>query len=62
MITSCGGKDIVGGFETTVGGSALVKTYTNMPGHYKVKIKVDVYLLDTWDSEYFRIFVDGVIV
>lgn len=37
----------------------MSKTFTNFPEHYKAKVVVTVFFIDSWDNEYFTIKANG---
>lgn len=40
--------------------ATLSRKFTSLPSHYKIRIVANVFYIDTWDSEYFYVSVDGV--
>jgi len=57
--TDCAGTTICGGYGVFGKGSSLNKVYKDLDNHKYVRISVKVFFLDTWDSEWFYINVDG---
>ncbi len=37
------------------------RTFSNLLAHTKIKIRYQVWILDSWDSEYFYIYLDDVL-
>ena len=57
-IQNCGVTKVFGGYNILGSGSSLVKSVV-LPPHYKMKIKLKFFKIDSWDDEFFRIYVDG---
>ena len=57
----CNGQTIIGGYIWFGANSYAEKTYSGLPAHDAVSIQFDVYFMDTWDGDFFRLTVDGVI-
>jgi len=38
--------------------TSLSKKFTGLPAHWSIKIVVDIYFVDSWDNEFFSIYVD----
>lgn len=55
----CGVNKMIGGFNILGAKSALVKSIP-LPPHYKMRIRVQFWKIDSWDGESFIIYVDGV--
>lgn len=50
---------MIGGFGVFGKNSALVKHF-RLPPHYEMKLKLNLFKIDSWDKERFFISVDGV--
>ncbi|CAK58868.1 unnamed protein product (macronuclear) [Paramecium tetraurelia] len=57
--SDCGGTQLFGGFDT-FGKQTKVMKFLQLPPHYEVQIKMRFWKIDTWDNEYFYIFIDGI--
>lgn len=55
----CGPYHMVGGYMAFGAKSKMTKTFENLPPHHKLNIRVLAFLLLSWDSEVFTVFVDG---
>ncbi|EAR86683.2 bowman-birk serine protease inhibitor family protein (macronuclear) [Tetrahymena thermophila SB210] len=53
------GVRMLGGFDLTGSGNFIYYQSGTIPYHWKLRIKVKVIYIDTWDSEYFYLKVDG---
>jgi hypothetical protein len=51
---------LIGGFNVFGSNASLKRTFTSLVAHDKVKISLEVILIDTWDSEIFFIKSDTV--
>jgi len=54
-MSTCGAVDIIGGYMSAGKGAVLEKVFKQMPDHFKVKVVVTVFFVDSWDSEWFVI-------
>lgn len=45
-LSYCGDVGMVGGYQIAGKGARLSKKYTELPSHYKIKIKATVFFLD----------------
>ncbi|KAM3137913.1 hypothetical protein pb186bvf_009994 [Paramecium bursaria] len=59
VISECGGKNLVGGFDILGKGASAEKKF-NIPAHKKIKLSITLYKLDSWDDEWMYIRIDGV--
>jgi len=58
-ITNCGGTSLVGGYNVSGQNAELKRKITGMPVHWRMKVLVDVMLIDSWDNETFYIYLDN---
>ena len=56
--TDCGMYSMVGGSNNFGVGAKIIKTYNYLLPHYAVGVLVDIYKIDSWDSEIFYINLD----
>ncbi|CAD8182793.1 unnamed protein product [Paramecium octaurelia] len=57
-ITKCGSAKIIGGYDKFAHKQAATKLL-QLPPHYRMKISLTLYIIDTWDSnEFFQVYVD----
>jgi hypothetical protein len=50
---------MVGGYYSAGAGATLTKTFSDFPAHYKAKVIVTVFFIDSWDNEYFTVKANG---
>jgi hypothetical protein len=60
VITSCVSASIVGGFNAFGIKATLSKNYAGLPAHTRVRISFTLYSVDSWDNEFFQVFIDGI--
>ena len=61
--TSCGGHNILGGFNLDGVGASLYKTFDlSAYSHTHVLVSFNYYSLDTWDNEAAIVYIDGLSV
>lgn len=58
-ITSCDGKRLLGGYHVFGNNHGSVTLFKALPPHFQVRVKFTLYLLDSWDNEEFKLFIDG---
>ena len=59
FITKCRDTSLVGGYNAFGSKAKMSKSYTDLPPHYKVRVAISVYTIDSWDDEQFEIYADG---
>jgi len=57
--TKCSKVSIIGGSGAFGKGSYISKTYEGVPNHYELKISFTLYLIDSWDNEFFKVLING---
>lgn len=50
---------LVGGYGIVGAGSSIHGSYSNIPNHDAIKVKLKVYYVDSWDTEVAEIIVAG---
>ncbi len=58
-MTTCGLFNLVGGDDAFGRGTVIKKTFSNLPTHYRINIRVTVWMIQSWDREKFFVQVDG---
>ena len=63
IISACTGqtnfqRNILGGYGL-FGNKYVYKQFINVPTHYQVEVDVNDYLVDSWDSEYFYVYIEN---
>lgn len=48
--TDCGGVVLFGGYDKTGKGTILTRS-VQLPGHYRIKVKLMMAKIDSWDNE-----------
>ncbi|CAD8162503.1 unnamed protein product [Paramecium octaurelia] len=62
IITQCDSEQIIGGYQRFAHQQAATKLL-QLPPHYRMKISLTLYIIDTWDNgEFFKVFVDQLLV
>lgn len=59
LCSMCGTKQIFGGYKVFGSNAKVTRTYNNLPPHYKAKISFNFWKIDSWNSETFRLEVNG---
>ncbi|CAD8105868.1 unnamed protein product [Paramecium primaurelia] len=54
----CAGVQLFGGFGKLGRKANLWKRFTNLPPHFQVKVKVQMWKIDSWDNELFLMEID----
>jgi hypothetical protein len=57
-INKCGDVAIVGGYNA-FGRRATATKQIRVPPHFKLKLQVQLWKIDSWDNEKMQIYVDG---
>ncbi len=60
VTTYCGRFSLVGGHNSFGVRATMTKTYKNLPSHYRLSIKAQLFQISSWDNESFFVLVDGV--
>eukprot|EP00050_Salpingoeca_kvevrii_P023235 m.139512 g.139512 ORF g.139512 m.139512 type:complete len:599 (-) comp9994_c0_seq1:95-1891(-) len=58
--TDCRGNWLLGGHNAWDVGVEVSRTYNNLPPHTALRIRMDIFFMDSWDNEEAIIKVDGV--
>jgi hypothetical protein len=57
-MTKCDKVGLVGGYGAFGKGATALKQL-NLPPHYKLKVNVQLWKIDSWDNEVMFVLVDG---
>ncbi|CAD8169663.1 unnamed protein product [Paramecium pentaurelia] len=57
IISTCGSSSIIGGYNLFSNGVAAT-LFIDLQPHYKMKISFSLFIIDTWDNEYFYLYAD----
>jgi len=57
--SDCGGKQIIGGYNTFSGKSSISRSWKNLKEHDYVIFYFKAYFIDSWDKEAFLAQIDG---
>jgi hypothetical protein len=60
--SSCSGVALFGGFNVFGTGAAITKVIGNIPIHNALRLRLQFWKIDSWDNEFARIYVDGVLI
>ncbi|CAK58909.1 unnamed protein product (macronuclear) [Paramecium tetraurelia] len=58
-LSDCSGTTIIGGYGIVGSGSQIHGSYSNLPRHSAIKVRLKVYYIDSWDTEVATINVAG---
>ena len=58
-LQACQGDIFLGRFAVK---DTVTRIYDNLPPHSKLKFSFKLYMIDSWDDEYFQLYVDGTLV
>ena len=48
-----------GGFNLNGVNSVISKTFQNIPIHYRIYINFQLYIIDNWNNEKIKVFIDN---
>jgi hypothetical protein len=60
VTSSCGGKALLGGYNTFGGATHLSRQWNDLPEHDYIVVYFKAYFIDAWDKEAFVVKVDDV--
>jgi len=58
-VSVCGDVALFGGFNVFGNAATAIKLYDSKVDHHELIFQFDLYTIDTWDNEFFKVFVDG---